>query len=210
MPAIAMIQIFSAIIYIIVHPQENEMGITLQKTAHTVSASLGLILVYLSITCRETVSYLLQTTDQMAKESLTKRRHLKYRRQQNLIYLGTWLTLVLSIIPLNLLPVPIVVETFKTGQLHFKKFLPIYGSPFSVVNYVQAFLDYFTYSYINWFSLFYLSIICGIFLQISVRYQVLADDLRDLRNCVPINEDEQFLQLKYIIQEYQMLKGQVK
>lgn len=206
-PAISTIQIWSTLIYLILHPLEQEPGIILQKTAHTLSSSLGIILMYFSISPRDALSHLLRVANEMAHNSLAKRLYLTYRRRQNIIYIGNALILLISLIPLFLMPVPLVVVTFQSGELHFRKISSINGGPFSAINYIQAFLDYLTYLHIYWFSLLYLSIVWGIYLQISVSYQVLADDLRELRSKRPIiNEKLELEQFKLHMKEYQKLK----
>lgn len=206
-PAISTIQILSTLIYLILHPLEQELGIILQKTAHTLSSSLGIFLMYFSISRRDALSHLLRVANEMAHNSRAKRLYLKYRRRQNIIYLGNALILLMSLIPLFLMPVFLVLVTFRSGELHFRKILSIDGGPFSAINYVQAFLDYLTYLHIYWFSLLYLSIVWGIYLQISVSYQVLADDLRELRSKRPIIDEKLELeQFKLHMKEYQKLK----
>lgn len=108
--------------------------------------------------------------------------------------------------PLSSVPIPFVVETFITGELHFKKVFSPQGPPFSAVNYIHAFVDYFAYFYNIWFSLLYLSIIWGIFLQLAISYQVLTDDLRGLRNQRVVNEKEQLESFKVFVNDGHKLK----
>lgn len=180
----------------------------MQKCAYLVTVYLGFVMLYLSIVRRKEASRLLVTLNEMSQINMRKPNHLKYRPRRNLIYLVV-LTIPMSTVILALVPLPILIETFRTGELFFKSSFSL-GSPFSVVNYVQAAVHYLVFFYIYWFCMPFYGIILENFLQIVLNCSILADELRVLRKGKRVDEEVEYGKLRDSMTVFNDLKGCAK
>lgn len=195
----------SATIYLILHSSEGPLDVTMQKIAYIIAGYLGLLLIQQSFAHRAEMLQLVLMLNKKSLQNLQRSNHAKYRSRRNFIYLIV-VTIPISFVILPLVPVPLLIETFRNGDLYFKNVFPFDKTPFSASNYVQAFVYYFIYVFIFWFCMPYLAVIFENFLQIVLNFSILADDLRGLRNGEMVIEEVEFRRLRACVIEFNDLK----
>lgn len=168
----------------------------MQKFAYLATLYLGFFMLWQSMSRRKEASQLLTTLNEMSQINMAKANHLKYRPRRNRIYLVVFL-IPSSFAVLALVPLPILIEPFRSGELYFKSAVPS-GGPFSAVNYVEAVIYYLVFFIVYIFGMTYFGILLENYLQVVLNYSILADELRALRRPGKmVSEGEEYEKLRH-------------
>lgn len=204
-PIISFVGLVPTTLYIILHPNDGPLDMTMQKIAYSLTAYLGILMQYQSMVCRPEASQLLILLNRMSQNHLRRSDHPKYRPQRNRIYLIV-LMIPVSVVVLALVPLPILISAFRNGEQYFKNGIPFGETPFSLASYVQAIFYYMTFVYIYWYCMPYYGLILENFLQVVLNFKILADDLRVLRKGKVTSEELEYEKLRQFMIVFSDLK----
>lgn len=187
--------------YILLHPSEDPIDIMMQKLAQILMVYVGLFMMGMGRWYRKKISEVISFVNTASLAVLERKDYLQHRPRRNKIYLAMVLILLITTLADTLSPIGFFRKTLESGELYFKNMFLFDVTPNSGAVYFVAVLQVCVFYYVYAFCTMFIVVVIEPFLLLAMCYQVIATDIRKLRQGPAIDESVEFQKLRSLMHE---------
>lgn len=162
---------------------------------------VGLFMMGMSRWYRDEFSEVISFVNAASLAILERKDPLQHRPRRNKIYLAMVLILSITTLADTSSPLGFFRKTLESGELYFKNIFLLDVTPNSVAMYFVAVLQVCIFYYVYAFCTMFIVVVIEPFLLLAMCYQVIASDIRKLRQGPTIDESLEFRKLRSLMRQ---------